>query len=65
MLTLVGSLGPIPSQPEPQLQPHEMIKQCQQVSKCNRCRDLFAKTDKNICRTSVPKKDAYSVTDNI
>ena len=39
------SLGLKPPQPEPQLQPYELIKRCKQVSKCNSCGFLFGKTD--------------------
>ena len=38
-------LGPKPSQPETQLQPYELIKRCNQVSKCNGCGSLFDQTD--------------------
>ena len=38
------SFGPKPPQPDPQLQPYELIKRCQQVSKCNGCDTLFDKT---------------------
>ena len=39
------SLGPKRTQPEPKLQPYELIKRCKQVSKCNGCGFLFDKTD--------------------
>ena len=39
------NFGPKSPQPEPQLQPYELIKRCQQVSKCNGCGTLFDKTD--------------------
>ena len=39
------SLGPKPPQPEPQLQPYELIKRCKQISKCNGCGILFDITD--------------------
>ena len=42
------SLGPKPPQPEPQLQPCELIKRCKQVSKCNGCGFLFDKTDEKL-----------------
>ena len=42
------SLGPKPPQPEPQLQPYELIKRCKQVSKCNGCGFLFDKTDERL-----------------
>ena len=38
------SFRPKPPQPEPQLQPYELIKRCQQVGKCNGCGTLFDKT---------------------
>ena len=39
---------PKPPQLEPQLQPYELIKRCQQVSKCNGCDTLFNKNDKKL-----------------
>ena len=42
------SLGPKPPQPEPQLQPCELIKRCKQVSKCNGCGAFFDKTDEKL-----------------
>ena len=42
------SVGPKPPQPEPQLQPYELIKRCKQVSKCNGCGFLFDKTDEKL-----------------
>ena len=41
------SFGSKPSQPGQQRQPYEVIKRCQQVSKCNAYGTLFDKTDKN------------------
>ena len=40
--------GTKPPQPEPQPQPYKVIKQCQQVSKCNGCGTLFDKTDEKL-----------------
>ena len=42
------SLGPKSPQPEPQLQPYELIKRCKQVSKCNGCGFLFDKTNEKL-----------------
>ena len=42
------SLGPKLPQPEPQLQPYELIKRCKQVTKCNGCGFLFDKTDEKL-----------------
>ena len=42
------SLGPKPPQSEPQLQPYELIKRCQQVSNYNGCSPLFDKTDEQL-----------------
>ena len=42
------SLGPKPPQPEPQLQPYELMKRCKQVSKCHGCGFLFDKTDEKL-----------------
>ena len=41
-------LNPWIPQPEPQLQPYEIMKRCQQVSKCNGCKASFDKTGKNL-----------------
>ena len=42
------SFGPKPPQPEPQSQPYELIKRCQQVSKSNGCGTFFEKTNKKL-----------------
>ena len=41
-------LGPNTPQPESQLQSYDLIKQCQQVNKCNGCGALFDKADKKL-----------------
>ena len=45
---LVIRLGPKTPQPEPQLQPDEIIKYCQQVSKGSGCWTLLHKKDKKL-----------------
>ena len=47
-ILLGQSLEPRPPQPEPQPQPYEVIKQCQQVGKCNDRGTLFDKTDEKL-----------------
>ena len=47
-ILLGQTLEPKVSQPEPKTQPYEVIKQCQEVSKCNGCGTLFDKTDKKL-----------------
>ena len=42
------SFGPKPPQSEPQSQPYELIKRCQQVSKSNGCGAFFDKTDEKL-----------------
>ena len=37
-----------PPQSESQLYPYELIKRCQQFSKCNGCGTLFDKTDEKL-----------------
>ena len=46
-ILLGQSLEPKPPQPEPQPQSYEVIKQCQQATKCNGCGAFFDKTDEN------------------
>ena len=46
MVTLGKILRAKPPKPEPQFQPYKLIKQCQQVSKCNGRGDSFDETDK-------------------
>ena len=47
-ILLGQSLEPKPPQAEPQPQTYQEIKQCQQVSKCNGCGNLFDKTDEKL-----------------
>ena len=47
-ILLGQSLEPKPPLPESQPQPYEVIKQCQQVSKCNGCGTMFDKTDEKL-----------------
>ena len=47
-ILLGQSLEPKPPQAEPQPQTYKEIKQCQQVSKCNGCGNLFDKTDEKL-----------------
>ena len=56
------SLGPKSPQPEPQLQPYELIKQCKQVSKCNGCGFLFDKTDEKIYILGRNELEWYATT---
>ena len=46
VVSLDQGLGPKLHQPEPQPQPHEVMKRCQQVSECNCFGASFDKTNK-------------------
>ena len=57
------SMGPKPVQPEPQIQPYEIVQRSGQIKKCNGCEELFDKNNEKLLILGRSEFDWYILVD--